>query len=425
MRILRASSLRTLYLAIAVSALTAGAAATTPRHPYTTWSHLRALPGGSGPIKHIVMIVQENRSFDNLFQAYPGANTVSSGLTSDGTVVPLEAIGLEAPFDLLHQFGNALADMDAGKMDGFATEGNGCPNCPQYPAYAYVPFAETTTYFNMARRYVLADNFFPSPEDGSFVAHQYLIAGQAADTYGLPRPGWWGCDSPKSHVGLLNPDTIPGTRTTQAVTPCFDPYETLADEIDATPPLTWRFYAAPPGDTGYFWSAYDAVKHIREGTEWATNVENNKKFVSDLAAGRLANVTWITPAFGGSDHPGSKSVHGPVWVTSLVNAIGKSPFWFNTAIFITWDDWGGWYDHVPPPVLDFDGLGIRTPLLVISPYAIPNTVAHTQYETGSILGFIEQTFGLQPLATSDARANPFAGGDVFDFSLPPRLFAPF
>ena len=159
----------------------------------------------------------------------------------------------------------------------------------------------------------------------------------------------------------------------------FDPYETLAERNRRDAAADVAIVRRASGDTGYFWSAYDAVKHIREGTEWATNVENNKKFVSDIAAGRLANVTWITPAFGGSDHPGSKSVHGPVWVTSLVNAIGKSPFWFNTAIFITWDDWGGWYDRVPPPVLDFDGLGIRTPLLVISPYAIPNTVAHTQY----------------------------------------------
>ncbi len=91
-------------------------------------------------------------------------------------------------------------------------------------------------------------------------------------------------------------------------------------------------------------------------------------------------------------------------------------------MFVLWDDWGGWYDHVPPPVLDFDGLGIRTPLLVVSPYALRSSVAHTQYEFGSILAFVEQNFNLAPMAASDARANPFAGGDVFDFSQKPRKF---
>jgi phospholipase C len=386
------------------------------------WTRVPRLPGQTGPIRHVVFVVQENRSFDELFQAYPGANTVASGSTSDGTVVPLQPIGLEAPFDLPHQFGNALLDMDAGRMDGFATEGRDCATCPKYPAYAYVPAAETTTYVAMAQRYVLADDFFPSPEDGSFVAHQYLIAAQADDTYALPVPGYWGCDAPQSTVGVLDPDTTPGTRTGERISPCFDPYETLADEIDATPPLTWRYYAAPHGNTGYFWSAFDAVKHIRDGPEWSTNVENNKRFFTDLQAGNLASVTWITPTFGQSDHPGSKNTHGPAWVASIVDALGASPFWASTAIFITWDDWGGWYDHVAPPVLDFDGLGIRTPLLVVSAYARTNTVAHTQYETGSLLAFTEQTFGLQPLAASDARANPLAGGDVFDFTRLPRAF---
>ena len=273
----------------------------------SAWMRIPRLPGQTGPIQHVVFVVQENRSFDELFQAYPGANTASSGVTSTGKVVPLQPIGLEAPFDLLHQFGNALLDMDGGKMDGFDTEGRGCTDCPQYPAYAYVPPNETASYFDMAHRYVLADDFFPSPEDGSFVAHQYLIAAQADDTYALPRPGYWGCDAPQSMVGVLNSDTIPGTRSGEKVAPCFDPYETLADEIDAAPPLTWRFYAAPRGNTGYFWSAYDAVKHIRYGPEWTTNVENNKRFFGNVEAGNLASVTWITPVFGQSDHPARRA----------------------------------------------------------------------------------------------------------------------
>ncbi len=382
----------------------------------------------SGPIQHVVIIAQENRTFDNLFQGFPGANTASSGLGADGTVIPLVPLTLADPFDIFHQFRNAVQDIDAGKMDGFSLEtiegSCGKIGCPQYPSYAYVPATQTKRYFNMAKRYVLADNFFPSDEDGSFVSHQYLIAGQANDTYGLPGTTPWGCDG-QGEEKLLDTSTTPGTPTDNEISDCFpDPYLTLADEIDAAPPLTWRYYSAPPTDLGYLWSAFDSVQHIREGPDWTNDVVlSAKTFPADVKAGTLASVTWITPSQANSDHPASKSITGPAWVAKCVNAIGYSKYWKSTAIFILWDDWGGWYVQVPPPVVDFDGLGIRTPLIVISPYALKSSVAHTQYEFGSILAFIEQNFNLAPMAASDSRANPFAGGDVFDFSQKPRVFA--
>ncbi len=257
----------------------------------------------------------------------------------------------------------------------------------------------------MARQYVLADRFFASDEDGSFVSHQYLISGQAKNTSGLPGSTPWGCDG-TGVMQLLDPSTIPGTPTQNTISDCFDPYPTLADDVDRLR-LTWRFYSAPPSNLGYLWSAYDEVKHIREGPEWAANVvPDNNQFLGDVAAGTLANVTWITPRVGQSDHPASRSTTGPLWVKGVVNAIGESQFWNSTAIFLLWDDWGGWYDHVPPPIVDFDGLGVRVPLIVISPYS-RRGVAHTTYEFGSLLSFVEQNFGAaaraQRLACQSAR----------------------
>ena len=375
-------------------------------------------------IRHVVFLIQENRSFDNLFHGFPGADTATSGLTSGGQQVTLQPVSLKAPFDLLHDFKDAVIDMDGGKMDGFDHEGTGCqPKCPPYPAYSYVPQSETSIYFAMARQYVLADRFFASDEDGSFVSHQYLISGQAKNTYGLPGTTPWGCDG-TGVMQLLDPSTIPGTPTSNTISDCFDPYPTLADDVDRLH-LTWRFYSAPPSNLGYLWSAYDEVKHIREGPEWAANVvPDNNQFLGDVAAGTLANVTWITPRVGQSDHPASRSTTGPLWVKGVVNAIGESQFWNSTAIFLLWDDWGGWYDHAPPPIVDFDGLGVRVPLIVISPYS-RRGVAHTTYEFGSLLSFVEQNFGMPPLAHSDSRANPLGGGDVFDFNQPPRAYVPF
>jgi phospholipase C len=395
------------------------------RGTYVPDAHLRGK--SATPIQHIVILIQENRSFDNLFNGYPGANTVTTGYTANGTQVTLQPLTLASAFDIYHQFNNAINDMNAGKMNGFDSEkAIGCKVSCTLPAYSYVPQSQTTTYFNIASQYVVADNFFPSDEDGSFVSHQYLIAAQANGAYGLPGShGTWGCDS-DGEEHILSPKTIPGTPTKKKMPACFDPYTTLGDEIDAAPPLTWHFYSAPRKNLGYIWSAYDVVKHIREGSDWTTDVTaDDEQFFTDVAAGNLANVTWITPTFANSDHPGSRSLKGPAWVAKVVDAVGNSQFWNTTAVFVLWDDWGGWYDHVPPPVLDFDGLGVRVPLLVVSPYTPQGMVAHTQYEFGSVLGFVEQNFGLAPLSASDARANPLAGGDVFNFSQPARTFTPF
>ncbi|MGB8519453.1 MAG: alkaline phosphatase family protein, partial [Candidatus Tumulicola sp.] len=166
------------------------------------------------------------------------------------------------------------------------------------------------------------------------------------------------------------------------------------------------------------------VRHIRFGPDWKTDVITPQtRFIKDVSNGTLANVTWITPICANSDHVNCGGGHGPSWVTSLVNAVGESQFWKTTAIFVMWDDWGGLYDHVAPEHVDYDGLGFRVPLLVISPYAKHDYVSHVHYETGSILKFAEDVFGLGRLAPSDTRSNSPAT-DCFDFTHPPRAFKP-
>ncbi len=159
-------------------------------------------------------------------------------------------------------------------------------------------------------------------------------------------------------------------------------------------------------------------------TGTSTSSLHRNKCLTDVANGKLAGVTWVVPDFLWSDHPEAGTDYGPSWVASIVNAIGTSPDWKSTAIVVLWDDWGGWYDNVPPPQLDFRGLGIRVGCLIISPYVRPH-VSHTVYEFGSVLAFVEDVFKLPRLGPeragyTDSRATSII--DSFDFSKPPRAF---
>ncbi len=173
------------------------------------------------------------------------------------------------------------------------------------------------------------------------------------------------------------------------------------------------------------WSAYQAINPVYNGPDWSNDVvQNPAQFLTDVSGGKLASVTWVTPTDANSDHAGARSATGPQWVASVVNAVGESTFWKDTTIFIMWDEWGGWYDHVAPPYVDYDGLGIRVPLLIVSPYAKHGYVSHVQYEHGSILKYVEDTFGLARLAASDRRAHSPVP-DAIDYKQKPRAFTPF
>ncbi|HEV3092126.1 MAG TPA: alkaline phosphatase family protein [Candidatus Cybelea sp.] len=392
---------------------------------------LQTLSGtGAGKIKHIVYIVQENRSFDNLFQGYPGANTVSEGEISTGKKVKLVPVGLAAWYVLDHSAQAMFLDCNAPKddlpgthcrMNGFNKEQTiNAPKDVKYPEYVYVPHAESAPYFAMARQGALADNMFQSQLDESFIAHQYVIAAQA--NWGVDLPiGPWGCSS--SGGGSVS--TITKERTIgPEESACFD-YTTLGDELDKAK-LSWRFYAATYGsassDGGAYWSGYQAVKHIYDGPDWKKDVISpNWKFITDVRSGYLANFTWITPECDDSDHVNCPDGYGPSWVSALVNTVGKSKFWDSTVIFIQWDDWGGLYDHVPPPYKDRDSLGFRVPLVMLSPYAISGHVSKAQYETASVLRFAEDLWGLKQMAAADRRATSPAQ-DNFNFNQQPNKF---
>jgi phospholipase C len=413
-------------------------------------------------IKHVVIVIQENRSFNNLFYGFPGAKTVTFGYDSKNEKIALKPIGLSTNWDLEHNSAAfyAACNGTGGKIPGTDCRMNGFDNetwtcnqashskCPiKYPPYSYVPHDETAPYFSMGKQYVVADEMFASNFDtSSYVSHQFIIAGQAATKVGgniVSATNYpllnWGCPGGKTDtITTIKKD--PPRESGPNVVDCFD-YNTLGDELDGAG-LTWAFYANPLGVVGPhgktcgggsshdaygergIWSSYQAVKHICYGPDWDNDVITPpSQFITDVGNGNLRDVTWITPTCNESDHPGCDSDMGPSWVSSVVNAIGESQFWDSTAIFIFWDDYGGFYDPQPPKYLDYEGLGLRIPLLVISPYAKQGYVSHVHYEHGSILKFIEDRFGLARLAATDQRATS-PETDCFNFSQPPRKFVP-
>jgi phospholipase C len=387
-------------------------------------------------IKHVVIIVQENRSFDNLFRGFPGADAPAYGYAGT-TKVRLREVPLESPRGFENNWRDAIAAWNNGRMDGFRKEyGQPGGEHSLFP-YAFVPYAESAPYWEMARQYVLADRMFPTEFGPSFTAHLNLIAGnteigpgRAAEVdfpTGLP----WGCDAPASTQSFtLDQNRV---ESSNGPFPCFTQFRTMADTLDAAG-VSWRYYApsVKAGLGGQAWSEFDAIQSVRYGADWSNVISPETKVLRAIRKGDLPGVAWIIPDMKNSDHPASGGNTGPSWVASVVNAIGTSRFWDSSAIFVLWDDWGGWYDDVPPPQLDFRGLGIRVPCIVISPYARISwgaelgSVSHTQYEFGSVLKFVEETFHLPRLGPlsrgyTDGRANSLA--DSFDFTQAPRRFS--
>jgi phospholipase C len=372
--------------------------------------------GGSsdaGGIKHVVIIMQENRSVDNLFNGFPGADTVQTGMDK-GNPIQLTPITLAAQFGLDHTHPGWWKDWDHGMMDGFGHPFKDVAPAPPDAAYSYVPKSETVPLWKLAEAYTFGDRMFQSNTGPSFPAHLYMVAGQAGDVSGNPDNFLWGCDAaPTVRAPLLGPD---GTNLPDGAYPCFD-FKTIADEFD-TYGITWRYYAPQINNNGLggTWSVFQAIKHIRFGPNWKSNIVSPQtRFLQDINNGKLAQVTWICPDYAHSDHmgPGSTPL-GPEWVATVVNAIGRSPYWYSTAIFVSWDDWDGFYDHVPPPQVDDMGLGFRVPLIVVSPYAKHGYVSHQVHEFSSFLRFAEELYKLPSLGTRDATADDLA--DCFDFT---------
>ena len=375
------------------------------------------------PIKHVVFVIKENRTFDNMFGRFPGANGVSVGMDR-GEPRPLTPAPDRIPVDIKHCYACAIQAWNEGEMDGFAT----ISDAAEESAYTQFQPGDLPNYWHWASEYVLGDNFFASAQGPSFPNHLYTIAAQSGGARDNPtQPNEllrerhretglfkaWGCDSiEEAYVPVFDSEGVE-----KRVAPCFD-FLTEGDLLmDAGIP--WAYYAATQEQNGYLWSAYDAVRHIRENEEiWQTHMFPVDEFVGQAREGLLPPVTWVTPRFELSDHPEYSMCHGENWTTEIVNAVMESPHWPDTAIFITWDDYGGFYDHVPPPQVDDFGFGIRVPLLIVSPYAKRGAVTHELGEFSSVLRFIEDNWGLTQLTHRDREATPLLS--AFDFDQEPR-----
>ncbi len=314
-------------------------------------------------------------------------------------------------------------------MNGFDTVPIG--RTPGTYVYEFVDPAQIKPYWDMARQYVLADHFFQTQGSGSFTAHQDLIRGgtelsdKPESLIDLPTQTPWGCDAPAGTVTSLI--TMNNRYYADAGPfPCLS-YLTLRDLLDAGQ-VPWRYYTPMLGGNlgGNVWNAFDAIKSVRYGPEWSTNVVSpDTEVFTDIGRGTLPGVSWVIPTFDNSDHAGKSGDSGPSWVAQVVNAIGETPAWKTTAIIILWDDWGGWYDHVPPPGPHRNGgLGFRIPLIVVSPFAKGGYVSHEPYQFGSVVRFIEDNWSLGRLGTTDSTSADFVN-DFFDFNQKPRTFRPF
>ncbi|HEY6326462.1 MAG TPA: alkaline phosphatase family protein [Candidatus Cybelea sp.] len=381
-------------------------------------------------IHHVVIIFQENRTVDDLFNGLPGADTVRSGFNSSGHRVPLRPISLTAPYDLGHLHHAFLVEYNNGRWNGFDKVGSECVSvgiCPpaNVRAYGFVPHGEIQPYLIMAGRYTFGDRMFQTNQGPSFPAHQYIVSGtssitnsnslKASENGSTPAGGaTGGCDSPPGSLVVLI-DSL--GNEVQNVYPCFDRISLM--QLVEAKSLTWRYYqgAAGPG----IWNGPDAILRIRESPSYSANVATPpSQVLTDIAQGHLADVVWVTPTGRASDHARSTDGSGPSWVADVVNAIGQSNYWKDTAIFVTWDDWGGWFDHVAPHLYNSYELSFRVPLIVVSPYAKNAYVSHKQHEFGSLLKFTEEAFGLGSLHTTDVRSDDLS--DCFDFSKPPTKF---
>jgi phospholipase C len=365
------------------------------------------------PIRHVVIMIKENRSFDDLFGRFPGANGATVGKLSTGQAVPLVHMPDHFLFDVGHDAGSVRLAVHGGRMDRFdllagAIQGNRDIALSQYHA------SDIPAYWRYASRYTLADNFFSTILGPSFPNHLVTVASQSGGVIDNPlniQHGAWGCDSgPQARVEKVN-----AAGRHSFVYPCFD-FKTLADELQSKE-ISWAYYAPTVGQGGYNWSALDAIRHIRYSHLWSENVRPQGSFFRDVADGRLPAVSWVTPDGLHSEHPPYSMCLGENWTVQRINAIMHSRYWRDTAIILTWDDFGGIYDHVPPPKKNLIMFGPRVPAIVVSPYARAHSIDHHAYNFNSILRFVETWLNLAPLTQYDASSANLAS--AFDFTQRP------
>jgi phospholipase C len=398
-----------LGLALAALAVSAGRGGAEGAPAYT---HAPG-PATRYPIKHIVIIDKENHSFDNMFGLFPNADGADAARLSTGRIVRLGRTPDNTLLDIGHAGDAAVLAVNNGKMDRFDLLPGAIQNGKDVALSEYHE-ADIPNYWKYARTFTLDDHLFATIMGPSFPNHLISVAGTSAYTTDNPHGQLvhaWGCDGGKrSWVDGISPAGKPFLTH-----PCFN-FQTLPDLLQKAH-ISWAYYSPPTFASGYVWNALDAVKHIRYSSMWSTHVRDNNTFVSDAQSGQLPAVSWLVTDARQSDHPPASICLGENWTVRTINAIMTSKYWKNTAIFLIWDDFGGFYDHVAPPRVDDISFGPRVPSIVISPYARRHYVDHSQLDFDSILRFIEDDFSLPRLTTRDRDAQSIVSS--FSFSQSP------
>ncbi len=385
-----------------------------------------APPQETSKIDHVFIIVKENHTFDGYFGTYPGADGAMRARDSNGAWRALVSPSSDTEMPGPNDWSAAHTDWNRGFMDGF-DRGEELGFLGGTPFTSFSPASGTASgpvayYWKLAASGVLCDRYFTSVMGPSTPNHLFTVAATSGGAIGnesfgtIPVLGASG--KVREHPPSFGPDEI---RTT------------LMNELEKKG-FTWRYHAE--GASNPLAALIEKVADDDEGVElikvardlpdWSSCYDETADLDANLPSllARAGNVTWIRPSLGHSEHPLLGGVEeGSEWTRKVVSAIGHSSLWKRCAIFITWDDYGGFYDHVAPPQVDAYGLGFRVPCLVVSPYAKRGVVDHTLYEHSSLLAFAEKVFGIGPMTARDAAANPMVG--AFDFSQQPRAFEEF
>jgi len=424
--------------------------------------------GPDSPIEHVVFIIKENRSFNHYFGTYPNAvgRTIGPTIRCDedrcvrGRVVRLTRAPDVMPYDLAHCFLCGVVAVNGGRMDGFNRMNALRPlkagqdgSWYGYQLLGYTQFRRKgiPNYWAYADRFVLADRFFTSMYGPTFPEHLFTVAASANLIVGnkneKSEPGSY-CDDDTEKAPRfrepLTPDRIDRIMFLEehfTEDPAYDEeIRSLWEEyrlcfnIAVLPDLleeagvSWKYYA----NLNAWNNALQAIRHVRYGPMWR-NVEPPENFLTDVAAGRLPEVSWLVPPSPYDEHPagGKSTCAGENWTVQQINAIMRSEHWRSTVVVVVWDDYGGFYDPVAPPHVDIMGFGPRTPALIISPYAEQGDnrhgghVDHTTYEFSSVLRFIELLHGLPSMTERDAAADPLSGALDLDDPNFDKLILPY
>ncbi len=340
------------------------------------WPPAKSHKPASGKVEHILFVIQENHTYDNYFGTYPRGEGFPQGHTVPlGPGHPQATAPFHFSFPLTHDIGHRYeqcrAAMNEGKMDGFVSaEGT-------VDTLGYYDRADLPNYWAYADRFTLCDRFFSSLAGPSLPNHLYTVAAQSGGVVrNMKDPPAQGFNFP-TMVDLLGNSRI-----------------------------SWKYYEGSPSPQAFhLWNPLPGFPSIKQDRELMSHLVSNVEYFRDLRDGTLPQVAWLIPSMAESEHPPVNLQVGMWYVTTLANALMKSPYWENTVMVVTWDDYGGFYDHVPPPQVDDYGFGPRVPTLVISPHARPGHIDHTVYDFTSVLKYIEERFELSSLTARDRDAN--------------------